>query len=374
MNLCPLCDRKLPVGTWCKNCKRFVKPYQISSDVHINESHSESQDADCDYHNTNQTYSSVFTAQETSHKSTTSTNYHSSATVNQNRTTTGTYSSGTNTQKTASQTKTVKVVLVVIAIIWILSFLLPIIISVVKFSEFSELFDFFSSNSSGSSVSKVKDFDPELIIVNNKEWTAFCEDIDREELSDIRPVSCEGEGSEAIFFFAPDKLEKRGKKHCDDMHFSMKLDQLEYFLALIDSDYSCYTKVVDAEKNVLLYQDGNVQTIFDSKYCYQVNDTKVHASFDTVTKELHMISVYGDDANELGQTAVLLATQITDELYMPEEDLMGDIRDCVTSMEGSVSAGNPYLYTIYSDSDLTMRVYVEVQNESVIRSVIIETQ
>lgn len=51
MKLCPVCDQEVK-GSWCKNCKKFVKPYELSKNAHINTLHDESNDPECDYHGT----------------------------------------------------------------------------------------------------------------------------------------------------------------------------------------------------------------------------------------------------------------------------------------------------------------------------------
>lgn len=51
MKLCSVCDKKI-AGSWCKNCRRFVKTYEISDGVHMNESHNPANDPNCDYHGT----------------------------------------------------------------------------------------------------------------------------------------------------------------------------------------------------------------------------------------------------------------------------------------------------------------------------------
>ncbi len=49
MKLCSICDKKIE-GTWCKNCKRFVKTYDIPDGIYLNESHDPKNDAGCTYH------------------------------------------------------------------------------------------------------------------------------------------------------------------------------------------------------------------------------------------------------------------------------------------------------------------------------------
>lgn len=49
MKICPICDQKI-IGNWCNSCHRFVTPWDIGDNIHMNESHSRTHDADCDYH------------------------------------------------------------------------------------------------------------------------------------------------------------------------------------------------------------------------------------------------------------------------------------------------------------------------------------
>lgn len=49
MKLCSVCDKKIS-GSWCKNCHRFVKTYQLPDGIHLNESHNPKNDENCTYH------------------------------------------------------------------------------------------------------------------------------------------------------------------------------------------------------------------------------------------------------------------------------------------------------------------------------------
>ena len=50
--MCPICDARIN-GKYCKVCKKFVTPYEISDGAYINENHFQSDipHVDCDYHN-----------------------------------------------------------------------------------------------------------------------------------------------------------------------------------------------------------------------------------------------------------------------------------------------------------------------------------
>lgn len=49
MKLCSVCDKKIS-GSWCKNCHRFVKTYQLPDGIYLNESHNPKNDENCTYH------------------------------------------------------------------------------------------------------------------------------------------------------------------------------------------------------------------------------------------------------------------------------------------------------------------------------------
>lgn len=49
MKLCSICDKKIE-GGWCKNCHRFVKGYELSEGIHLNERHDPADDFGCTYH------------------------------------------------------------------------------------------------------------------------------------------------------------------------------------------------------------------------------------------------------------------------------------------------------------------------------------
>ena len=81
MKLCSICDKKIE-GTWCKNCHRFVKTYEISEGIHFNESHDPNNDANCTYHTGG-------TSQRRTTAGTTATRQTYTQTTTQSRSTTG---------------------------------------------------------------------------------------------------------------------------------------------------------------------------------------------------------------------------------------------------------------------------------------------
>lgn len=55
---CPVCDGRMDTGTFCKTCKRFVKPKEYNTGFYLNESHTNTKvhSDECDYHPKTTTY------------------------------------------------------------------------------------------------------------------------------------------------------------------------------------------------------------------------------------------------------------------------------------------------------------------------------
>lgn len=49
-HICPICDKAMPTGHFCTNCKSWIKePWTMDVNFYLNESHPQ-EESDCDYH------------------------------------------------------------------------------------------------------------------------------------------------------------------------------------------------------------------------------------------------------------------------------------------------------------------------------------
>lgn len=98
MKLCSVCDKKIN-GSWCKNCHRFVKTYNLADGIYLNESHNPANDRNCTYH--------THTAQNTQPavRNTQSTMRNTQSAARNTQTARNTQSAARNTQQAARNTQ-----------------------------------------------------------------------------------------------------------------------------------------------------------------------------------------------------------------------------------------------------------------------------
>lgn len=361
MKLCPVCDKKIKNGTWCKNCKKFVKPYEIADDIHINESHSRGNDAGCDYHHSRQQYSSVFTKQETAHA--TRTSQSSKAASNQSSRQTGNQSSravskqssrqtgkqssraaskqssrqaGKQSSRTASkqssrqtgnQNKAGKI-LVCILIIWMVSGILTAFAQIAwRFAKgFSDIGNALSKEDSkkeqpatGETVDLKKA--GQLVSV----WKKLCLNIDYPELAEVFPEGYWTEDGDAVYYFKPKKLAEKTTKHCSMSHFSKKQEAFELFFKGLDTDFKKMESETREEWNYLS-TDGTVShTCFETEQDYYVSNAVVALSLDTVTNEVHLVYLYSNNIDEFMEYVFTFCSFADQSLELDDKAILGQI-------------------------------------------------
>lgn len=341
MKLCPVCDQKIKSGTWCKNCKKFVKPYEIADDIHINESHSRGNDAGCDYHHSPQQYSSVFTKQETTHATRTSQSskaasnqaYSGGRTSNQaysgnktasNQTYSGSKASKQNSRaaskqssrqagkqssrtaskqsrrQTGNQNKAGKV-LVCILIIWMVSGILTAFAQIAwRFAKgFSDIGNALSKgDSKKEQPAEEEAVDLEKAGRFRNVWKKLCVSIDYPELAEVFPEGYWTEDGDAVYYFNPKRLAEKTTKHCSMSHFSKKQGEFELFFGGLDPEFEKMEPETREEWNYLS-TDGTVShTCFETEQDYYIGNAVVALSLDTVTNEVHLVYLYSNNIEE----------------------------------------------------------------------------
>ena len=108
MKLCTICDKKIE-GTWCKNCRRFVKTYEISGGIYLNERHDPLNDKGCTYHTDPRTESTKRVVRERTSVNTGPQRTYTSSTT--------TSTSGTNRSAAQKKGKKIAIIIVVIYIL-----------------------------------------------------------------------------------------------------------------------------------------------------------------------------------------------------------------------------------------------------------------
>lgn len=356
MKLCPVCDRKLQTGTWCKNCKRFVKPYEISDGVHINESHSATSDADCDYHSTKQQYSKVFTAQDITH---------------QNTNTSMTAQTKADAEK---QAKLIKLIVKLVIFFWVFSIVVSVGTTIagvlIKF-DWAELFseDHEILQETPRSGISIEDVDPEKLLASKMEWLTFCEDLDLADLVGVTPSKYIEEEEGLVFFFSAQSLVDRAKVGCDMEHFSMTAAEVDTFLPDLDREFEVIDTVQDENENYLCVGEDFAFRSFATEVTYAVNSTYVFVEYDTVSEQLHQVDIMAEDCRELGSVAYPFCQQLLFNFELSKERFLTTLLDADRELVNALEEGADNSTTLYKDNEASVILYVWKQDDSIGRCV-----
>lgn len=284
MKLCSICDKKIE-GTWCKNCHRFVKTYEISEGIHFNESHDPNNDANCTYHTGG-------TSQRRTTAGTTATRQTYTQTTTQSRSTTGAETG----KKKKGKGKLAVILIVLYVLINLIGALVPTITNCVGAltEEFEESFR-----------EEEKKDDPFAETPKQEDGPAYEEKLAAVEK--LTPLD-EAEGDGYVFkYYDPRDIVALGFA-CDEAHFDVTVPEFdewleenwvdEYELEEGISEYSNY------------FYEGETSTWLS--FClyrdyYADEEFSVRVDYDTATQKLHgfgFAAVDGWDATELYYAAL----------------------------------------------------------------------
>jgi len=354
MRLCSICDNKMTGGTWCSTCKRFVKTYEINDEIHINESHILGKDAGCDYHTPNQKPISTAVPQNR----TANTNYN--RTTNTNNTGTVNHTATTTTRTTAATTeaqqkaaKRTKRVVLLIVLIWIGMTVLPILITALSALDGFDLSKIFSELKNKATNQETQiEADPSKVTKDLASWKSFCESMGIESVKNLLPDSYKREEEGVVYYFVPKDLSRKGRTSCDYYHFKKNLTSLKE--GLVDAYKSSirYSEVYSDVEDNYLYVDknGNCSAVFDTTYLYELGDTEVYVSIDTVMEEIHQVAFYSDDDESMGETAYILLSILASTGDWTQEELTENIASATENLLASL-ANEEIGYEILLSSD-----------------------
>ncbi len=292
MKLCSICDKKI-TGTWCKNCHRFVKTYDISDGIHFNESHNPRNDAGCTYHTGASTQGNVV---RTSGAGTTATRQTYTQTTTRTQTTTGTQTAGTksagNGKKKNGKTKLVVILIILYVVCNFIGAMVPTIKNCV--GALSEEFKESYNEGDDPFVETPEQKEPEEEKV---EGPAYEEKL--AALEKLTPVDeYEGEGYLFTYYDAQD-ISTLGFS-CDEAHFDMKVSEFEKWLSENWQD-SYETEDGSTEYQNYFYEAGTETWMSFSMYrdYYASDDFAVRSDYDTATSQLHIVGYAAmDDIDE----------------------------------------------------------------------------
>lgn len=349
MRLCSICDNKMTGGTWCSTCKRFVKTYEINDEIHINESHILGKDAGCDYHTPNQKPISTAVPQSRpTHTVSTQTTA--------NRTTAGQSTAGQNANSAQAReavAKRTKRVVVLIIVAWILMTVLPILITALSALDGFDLSKIFSEFQNKATNQETQiETDPSKVTKDLASWKSFCESMGIESVKNLLPDSYKREEEGVVYYFVPKDLSRKGRTSCDYYHFKKNLTTLKE--GLVDAYKSSirYSEVYSDVEDNYLYVDknGNCSAVFDTTYLYELGETEVYVSIDTVMEEIHQVAFYSDDDESMGETAYILLGILASTGDWTQEELTENIASATENLLASL-ANEEIGYEILLSSD-----------------------
>ena len=296
MRLCPICDKKLE-GSWCKNCHRFVKGYEISEGIYFNERHDPKKDKDCTYHMDGREHESLHGNTPVAHPAYTSTQTVMRPSVSQTQT--GTQRE-TNSGKKAG--KVVRAIIIINVIITCIGAIGPVITRGIR--DFTnELTDGLRESLDDSYFKPDEEKEQGVIDTENLRDT-----LDKiAELKKIEPVdSNEGEDYK-FFYYAPEDIRLLGLS-CSEEHFAVSCDEFESWLIRNWVD-SYEVKEENSPYYNYYYEDEEYVwlSFLSFRDYYDTDDFAVRAGYDTGTGELHsfgFVSVVEQDYSELYYAAL----------------------------------------------------------------------
>lgn len=268
MKLCTICDKKIE-GTWCKNCHKFVKTYEISNSIYLNERHDPMNDKDCTYHT-----------------DTTKTIVRESKNTGTQRTYTSSTASGTSRSSAKKKgKKTALVAVLAYIIIMSLGIILPKLASMTN--RISEGF-------------REEIFEDEIyeeeIELSPEERQYLLDMINRNAaLQELTPVYHVEEDDYEILYFDPEDIKGIGYP-CDSVHFDMSFEEFETWLTVNWTDAFEYVDDISRYGNYY-YASGDYSQVQFSCYrdYYDSDDFAVRVEYDTTTKHLHAAGVVARD-------------------------------------------------------------------------------
>ncbi len=274
MKLCTICDKKIE-GTWCKNCRKFVKTYEISSGIYLNERHDPMNDKGCTYHTDSHTDSTKNVVRERTSTSTGNQRAYTSTT-----TTTSTSASGTNRSATKKKgKKTALIIIIGYILVNSLGVIGPAVVKVIdRFSE-------------GYQEEVIEDdfYEDETELSEEELAELFDKELRNAALLELTPEYHAEEEDYEVLYFSPEDIEEIGYS-CDNRHFDMSLEEFESWLLANSTDGFQYSDDISKYGNYYYISSDYSQVSFNCyRDYYSSSEYQIRADYDTATKLLHVV-------------------------------------------------------------------------------------
>ncbi len=305
MKLCSICDKKIE-GTWCKNCHRFVKVYDLSDDIHFNTSHDLANDANCTYHGTGnsqgRTASRTTAPHSSNSSSTTSTRQTYTRTVSGTQTSAGTAGTGAG-QKKKGKGKLVVILIILYVIFNLVGALIPTITNCV--GALSE--EFADRRQEEKQVDTPFSETPDQVDPEYEEKLAAMEK--------LVPVETEEEAEYECRYYDPRDIVTLGFA-CDEAHFDVTVPEFDEWLEEHWTDEYELEEGISEYTN-FYYKDEETTRLYFALYreYYVIGEVSVMVDYDTATQKLHRVGFAALDKEEV----ITLSYEALKE-YDPETD------------------------------------------------------
>lgn len=389
MKICPICDSKVD-GIWCRQCHHFIKPVDINTTMHLNESHDPAHDADCEYHNdtsrmanrsnmNREVYDKIFGEGAYDHKNVYGEGERKSA-GSSTSTGSSTKNSGSyaapkvRKKKSGCGCGTLFIIWILIAIVTQIAIPIASEINAYGWDEFiQEIQYMFSFNDGGT------DNWQDFIQADDTEWNNAIE-IQEEETEPIgseaflalenkpEPIDVEKDDTRIYYKYDENDIILAGIG-CDKAHADMSVD--DYMQSLLDifgvSELERY-KEDESNNQIAVYEKyDSSYAAFDTAYGFEEGNIKIEVSFDTATRRIHEINIVMYEKGYTEETAELIRQCIEaaapDYPYSPEG--FAEAYKAIIAQNTMESDKQQTLeYTVYMyASDLSMSVYMYAQHE-----------
>lgn len=314
MKLCSICDKKIE-GTWCKNCHRFVKVYDLSDDIHFNASHDPGNDADCTYHTDVRRNETATNTTVTRDAGTT----RSQQTYTRTVTSTG---GATGTTRTSGGKKKGKGKLAVVLIILYLIFnligaLVPTITDCV------------------GALSKELE---ESFLEEEKEDESFADtplqkDVGYEEklaaIEKLVPVETQKEADYEYRYYDPRDIVTLGFA-CDEAHFDVTVPEFDEWLEEHWTDEYELEEGISEYTNFYYEDEEGTWLYFALFRDYYVNgEVSVRVDYDTATQKLHRFGFAALDKEDIIQLSYEALKEFDPETDWTQSFFKRNIKDAL---------------------------------------------
>lgn len=364
MKCCPICDREIK-NKWCKNCKKFVTPYEVKETLHWNEGHDEANDADCNYHEETTLNASgysidalkAFKERKEAEERTVGENSYrlgeNSAAKISSQNTQGKPGNNANTAKY----KQLIAFSLIVVFIYVLISLLVFGIERLSSKKFNNKY---RTTVTVKPIELVKNkINPPKEGCSQEEWRAFCEENDLTELANDYPFSFYESPSGMQYIFEDVDFSQFSAAYTDNTIADCYLEDV------LENALACNMKKYSESKELIVSVYGEScfvsvyagMTLFDDSYA-------VSLRYDPTSerKNISNVNLFGTDFDHLAEEFARVFAVVTGENAKDYEELFENALE--QSKREGIGADYPAVIKACSNPRGNVSAYVECSTTS----------